>query len=159
MGLSYYILYVDSSYSIFLDILGWSCFSTRMSNSISKNCNPIRTLQWIQCPSTPQRTWSFRWKCLEAQQRLKCYQAWLYRAFNKKVWLRSFQEGDLVLAIRCPIIMLKHMGNKFFSKLDGSYVVQEVYTNRAYKIVNENGLRIRPINNKFFERYYAWNLI
>jgi hypothetical protein len=47
------------------------------------------------------------------------------------------------------------MGNKFFSKLDGSYVVQEVYTNRAYKIVNENGLRIRPINNKFFERYYA----
>jgi len=69
--------------------------------------------------------------------------------------LRSFEEGDLVLAIRRPIIMSKHMGNKFFSKWNGPYVVQEVYTNRAYKIVNENGLRIRPINDKFFERYYA----
>ncbi|KAF9661842.1 hypothetical protein SADUNF_Sadunf19G0110800 [Salix dunnii] len=43
----------------------------------------------------------------------------------------------------------------FLSKWDGPYVVQEVYTNGAYKIVDENGLRIRPINGKFLKRYYA----
>jgi len=30
-------------------------------------------------------------------------------------------------------------------------MVQEVYTNRAYKIVDENGLRIGPINGKFLK--------
>jgi len=60
------------------------------------------------------------------------------------VWPHLFLEGDLVLAIRCSIIMSKHMGNKFLSKWDDPYVVQEVYTNRAYKIIDKNGLRIGP---------------
>jgi len=51
--------------------------------------------------------------------------------------------------------MSKHMGNKFLSKWDDPYVVQEVYTNRAYKIIDKNGLRIGPINGKFLKRYYA----
>ena len=55
-------------------------------------------------------------KRLEAQQRLEYYQARLCRAFNKKVRPRSFQEGDLVLAVRRLIIMSKHMGSKFLSK-------------------------------------------
>ncbi|KAL9382329.1 hypothetical protein Peur_025364 [Populus x canadensis] len=76
-------------------------------------------------------------------------------AFNKKVRPRSFQEGNLVLAVRRPIIMSKRMGSKFLSKWDGPYMVQEVYTNGAYKIVDENGLRIGPINGKFLKRYYA----
>ncbi|KAB5563760.1 hypothetical protein DKX38_003814 [Salix brachista] len=62
-------------------------------------------------------------KRLEAQQQLECYQARLCRAFNKKVRPRSFQEGDLVLAVRRPIIMSKRMGSKFLSKWDGPYVV------------------------------------
>ncbi|KAM1166245.1 hypothetical protein PS1_025876 [Malus domestica] len=37
---------------------------------------------------------------LEAQQHLECYQARLSKAFNKKVRPRSFQTGDLVLALR-----------------------------------------------------------
>ncbi|KAB5516757.1 hypothetical protein DKX38_027405 [Salix brachista] len=94
-------------------------------------------------------------KHLEAQQRLECYQARLCRAFNKKVRPHSFQEGDLVLAVRRPIIMSKRMGSKFLSKWDDPYVVQEVYTNGSYKIVDENGLRIGPINGKFLKRYYA----
>ncbi|KAM2504195.1 hypothetical protein PS1_038137 [Malus domestica] len=35
---------------------------------------------------------------LEAQQHLECYQVWLSKAFHKKIRLRSFQTGDLVLA-------------------------------------------------------------
>jgi hypothetical protein len=93
-------------------------------------------------------------KFLEAQQRLECYQARLCRAFNKKVRPCSFQEGDFVLVVRRPIIMSKCMGSKFLSKWDGPYMVL-VYTNGAYKIIDENGLRIGPINGKFLKRYYV----
>ncbi|KAK4404378.1 hypothetical protein Sango_0806400 [Sesamum angolense] len=55
-------------------------------------------------------------KRLEAQQRLKCYQAHLSRAFNKKVRSHSFQVGDLVLAVKRPIITTHCTGNKFTSK-------------------------------------------
>ncbi|KAL0439608.1 UNVERIFIED_CONTAM: hypothetical protein Slati_2443800 [Sesamum latifolium] len=41
---------------------------------------------------------------LEAQQRIECCQARLSRALDKKVHLCSFQVGDLVLAVRKPII-------------------------------------------------------
>ena len=62
-------------------------------------------------------------KRLEGQQHLECYQARLTKAFNKKVKPRSFQVGDLVLAVRRPINMKNRMGNKFLSKWDGPYVV------------------------------------
>ncbi|XP_024196030.1 uncharacterized protein LOC112199214 [Rosa chinensis] len=94
-------------------------------------------------------------KRLDAQQHLECYQARMSRAFNKGVRPRSFQVGDLVLAVRRPIIMTHKTGPKFQSKWDGPYVVREVYTNGAYKIVAEDGLRIGPINGKFLKRYYA----
>ncbi|KAL0349639.1 UNVERIFIED_CONTAM: Transposon Tf2-12 polyprotein [Sesamum radiatum] len=94
-------------------------------------------------------------KRLEEQQRLECYQARLFRAFNKKVRLSSFKVGDLVLAVRRPIITTHRTGNKFLPKWDGPYVVKEAYTNGAYKLVAEDGLRIDPINGKFLKRYYA----
>ncbi|KAL0439242.1 UNVERIFIED_CONTAM: hypothetical protein Slati_2407200 [Sesamum latifolium] len=94
-------------------------------------------------------------KRLEAQQRLECYQARLSKAFNKKVHPRSFQVGDLVLAVRRPIITTHRTGNKLLSKWDGPYVVKEAYTNGTYKLVAEDGLRIGPINGKFLKRYYT----
>ncbi|XP_015075475.1 uncharacterized protein LOC107019515 [Solanum pennellii] len=93
-------------------------------------------------------------KRLEAQQNLECYQARVSRAFNKKVHLRCFQVGDKVLAVRRPIITSHKSGGKFTSKLDGPYVVQESYSNGAYKLVDADGLRIGPINAKFLKRYY-----
>ncbi|KAL0462150.1 UNVERIFIED_CONTAM: hypothetical protein Slati_0102600 [Sesamum latifolium] len=94
-------------------------------------------------------------KRLEAQQRLECYQARLSKAFNKKVRPRSFQVGDLVLAVRRPVITTHRTGNKFLPKRDGPYVVKEAYTNGTYKLIAEDGLRIGPINGKFLKRYYA----
>ena len=52
-------------------------------------------------------------KRLEAQQHLECYQARLSKAFNKKVRPSSFQVGDLVLALRRPIIMTHKTKSKF----------------------------------------------
>ncbi|XP_075669786.1 uncharacterized protein LOC142639509 [Castanea sativa] len=92
---------------------------------------------------------------LEAQQCLECYQACISRTFNKKVHPQSFQVGDLVLTVEKPIIVTHRTKNKFVSKWDGLYVVQEAYTNGAYKLVGKDDLRIGPINGKFLKRYYA----
>ncbi|XP_060180738.1 uncharacterized protein LOC132610466 [Lycium barbarum] len=93
-------------------------------------------------------------KRLEAQQSLECYQARLSRSFNKRVRLRCFQVGDQVLVVRRPIITSHRSGGKFSAKWDGPYVVQEVYSSGAYKLVDSEGLRIGPINGKFMKRYY-----
>ncbi|XP_051143399.1 uncharacterized protein LOC127259827 [Andrographis paniculata] len=92
-------------------------------------------------------------KRLQAQQRLECYQARLSRAYNKKVKSRSFQIGDLVLVVRRPIVINFRLGNKFLSKWDGPYVVTQVYTNGAYKLTSQDGLRIGPINGRQLEIY------
>ena len=94
-------------------------------------------------------------KRLEAQQCLKCYQARLSSVFNKRVKPRSFQVGDLVLAVRRPIIITHRTCNKFTSKWDKPYAVQKVYTNGAYKLIDNYGVRIGPINGKFLKRFYA----
>ena len=94
-------------------------------------------------------------KRLEAQQCLECYQALPSSTFNKRVKPRAFQVGDLILAVRRPIITTHRTSNKFTSKWDGPYVVQEVYTNGAYKLIDNDGVRIGPINGKFLKRFYA----
>ncbi|XP_071924847.1 uncharacterized protein [Coffea arabica] len=94
-------------------------------------------------------------KRLETQQRIECYQARLSKAFNKHVRPRSFQIGELVLAVRRPIILTHGGQRKFTPKWDGPYVVREVYTNGSYKLVAEDGLRVGPINGKYLKRYYA----
>ncbi|KAA0037263.1 uncharacterized protein E6C27_scaffold379G001920 [Cucumis melo var. makuwa] len=94
-------------------------------------------------------------KRLEAQQALECYQARMFKLFDKHVKPRSFQVGNLVLAVRKPIIITRHTGNKFTPKSDGPYIVKEVYTYSAYKIVDRDGLKIDPINSKFLKKFYA----
>ena len=41
--------------------------------------------------------------------------------------------------------------SKFTSKWDGPYVVQEVYTNGAYKIISKDRLRIELISKEFYQ--------
>ncbi|KAM1889615.1 hypothetical protein ACFX13_047579 [Malus domestica] len=91
---------------------------------------------------------------LKTQQHLQCYQARLSKVFNKKACPRSFQTGDLVLALRKPIITTHKTKGRFTSKWDGPYVIKEVYTNGAYLIMAKDGLKIGPINGKFLKRYY-----
>ena len=44
-------------------------------------------------------------KRLQAQQQIELYQAWIFRAFNRKVRKWVFKKGDLVLTIRRPMVM------------------------------------------------------
>ena len=59
-----------------------------------------------------------------------------------------------MLAVRRLIIILYNNGSKFTSKWDGAYVVREVYTNGAYKIVSTEGVLVGPINGKFLKLYH-----
>ena len=43
------------------------------------------------------------------------------------------------MALRRPIVTTHKTGGKFTSKWEGPYVVYEVYTNGAYKIVDVEG--------------------
>jgi hypothetical protein len=61
-------------------------------------------------------------KFLKSQQCLECYQARLYRAFNKKMQPHSFLVEDPILRLH-QIIMSKRMSYKFLFKEDGSYMI------------------------------------
>jgi len=51
--------------------------------------------------------------------------------------------------------MTHKTGSKFAPKWEGPYVVCEVYSNGAYKIVDGQGVWVGPINDKFLKRYYS----
>ena len=50
---------------------------------------------------------------LQAQQQIELYQARITRAYNKKVKERTFKKGDLVLAVRRPMVMTHKTKGKF----------------------------------------------
>jgi len=62
-------------------------------------------------------------KRLQAQQNIKLYQAWISKAFNKKVKERIIQKEDLVLAVRQPMIMTHKTKGKFHSRWKGPFMV------------------------------------
>ena len=47
--------------------------------------------------------------------------------------------------------MTHKTGSKFDPKWEGSYVIRDVYSNGAYKIVDGQGVRVGPINGKFLK--------
>jgi len=52
-------------------------------------------------------------KCLQAQQKIELYQARITRAFNKKVKEQTFKKGNLVLAIKRPVVITHMTKEKF----------------------------------------------
>ena len=58
-------------------------------------------------------------KRLQTQQQIELYQARITRAFNKKVKERTFKKGDLVLAVRRPMVMTHKIKGKFQPKWEG----------------------------------------
>jgi len=59
-----------------------------------------------------------------------------------------------VLALKGSIIMTHRTGSKFTPKLKGPYVVREVHSTGAYKIVGGQGVRVGLINGKFLRCYF-----
>ena len=95
-------------------------------------------------------------KRLQALQNLEAYQARMSRAFDKRVKRRSFKQGDLVHTIIRPMNVTRRMGGKFELKWEGPYIVKEVYSSGAYRIISPDGEYCPPpVNGKFLKRYYA----
>jgi len=66
-----------------------------------------------------------------------------------------FQKRDLVLAIRRPMIMTHKIKEKFQLKWEGPFVIETVYSNRAYRLMTPDGdMLMMPINSKFLKKYY-----
>jgi len=94
-------------------------------------------------------------KRLQAQQQIELYQARITRAFNKKVKERTFKKGDLVLAVRRPMVMTHKTKGKFQLKWEGPFVVESVNSNGAYRLITSDGdTLMMPINGKFLKKYY-----
>ena len=94
-------------------------------------------------------------KCLQAQQQIELYQARITRAFNKKVKAQTFKKGDLVLAVRRPMVMTHKTKGKFLPKWEGPFVVESVYSNGAYRLITSNGDTLMMlINGKFLKKCF-----
>ena len=94
-------------------------------------------------------------KRLQAQQQIELYQARISKSYSRKVRDQTFVKGDLVLAVRRPMVMTHKTKGKFQAKWEGPFVVESVYSNGAYRLANANGVIIMmPINGKFLKRYY-----
>ena len=67
---------------------------------------------------------------------------------------RTFKKGDLVLAIRRPVVMTHKTKGKFQPKREGPFVVESVYSNGAYRLITPDGdTLMMPINDKLLKYY------
>ena len=93
-------------------------------------------------------------KRMQAQQQIELYQARITKTFNKKVKQRTFKKGDLILPIRRSMVMTHKTKGKFQPKWEWSFVVESVYSNRAYRLITPYGNTLMmPINGRFLKKY------
>ncbi|KAJ6844563.1 uncharacterized protein M6B38_293215 [Iris pallida] len=122
-------------------------FRVAITNDLTEEDNQRRRLRELEALDE---------KRLLAQQRIELYQARISQAFNKKVKQRTFQVGDLVLAVRRPMVLTHKTPGKFEPKWEGPFIIETVYSNGAYCLAKPNGdLFMMPINGKFLKKYYS----
>lgn len=73
---------------------------------------------------------------LQAQQQIELYQTRSAATYNKKVKIRSFKKGDLVLMVRTKMVPSPKVREKFQSKWRKPFVVETIYLGGAYRLVN-----------------------
>ena len=66
-----------------------------------------------------------------------------YQSLNKKVKERTFKKGDLVLAVRRPMVMTHKTKEKFHPKSNGAYRL----------IIPDSNTLMMPINGRFLKKY------
>jgi len=59
------------------------------------------------------------------------------------------------LVVRRPMVMTHKTKEKFQPKWGGPFVVELVYSNGVYRLINPEGdILMMPINDKFLKKYY-----
>jgi hypothetical protein len=75
-------------------------------------------------------------------------------SFNRHVNLRSFREGDLVLAY--DIAHDTFSQGKFESLWHGPYIIQHCLTKGTYILASPEGLSLKePVNGLYLKKFYA----
>jgi len=61
-------------------------------------------------------------------------------------------KGDLILAVRRPMVMTHKTKEKFLPKWEGPFVVESVYSNGAHRLITPNDdTLMMPINGRFLK--------
>ena len=84
----------------------------------------------------------------------RLYQQRMKNAFDKKVRLRKFHEGDLVLKTMSHGV--KDNRGKWAPNYEGPFVVKRAFTRGALVLTNMDGEELPlPVNSDVVKRYYA----
>ncbi|KAF7151334.1 hypothetical protein RHSIM_Rhsim02G0180000 [Rhododendron simsii] len=100
----------------------------RLPEDKAKRAEKVQKIRMVKLESLDERR-------LYVQQNLEIYRQRMANAFNKRVWLRSFKKGDLVLMVRRPIVISRRTKGKLEPKWDGPYVIEKVYSIGAYLLI------------------------
>jgi len=84
----------------------------------------------------------------------RLYQQRMKNAFDKKVRLRKFHEGDLVLKKMSHTV--KDNRGKWASNYEGPFLVKRAFSGGALVLTNMDGEELPlPVNSDVVKRYYA----
>ena len=93
-------------------------------------------------------------KGLTAMSHGSLYQQRMKSAFNKKVCLRKFHKGDLVLKKMSHVV--KDNRGKWAPNYEGPFIVRRAFSKGALVLTNMDGEELPlPVNSDVFKRYYA----
>jgi len=93
-------------------------------------------------------------KLLTAMSHGRLYQQRIKNAFDKKVHLHKFHEGDLVLKKMSHAV--KDSRGKWAPNYEGPFVVKKAFSGGALVLTNMDGKELPlPINSDVVKRYYA----
>jgi transposase InsO family protein len=93
-------------------------------------------------------------KRLTAMCHGQLYQKRMKRAFDKKVRIREFQQGELVLKKILPVH--KDMRGKWMPNYDGPFVVKTVFSGGSLILTTMDGEELaHPVNSDAVRKYYA----
>ena len=84
----------------------------------------------------------------------RLYQQRMKNAFDKKVHLRKFHEGDLVLKKMSHVV--KDNRGKWAPNYEGPFVVKRTFSGGALVLTNMDGEELPfPVNYDVVKRYYT----
>ena len=82
------------------------------------------------------------------------YQRRMKNAFDERVWLRKFNEGDLVLKKVSHV--QKDLRGKWASNYKGPFVVKKTFSGGIPILTNMDGEELpSPVNSNVVKQYYA----
>ena len=82
------------------------------------------------------------------------YQRRMKKAFDKKIRLREFEEGDLVLKKILPAV--KDLRGKWAPNYEGPYIVKKAFSGGALILTDMDGKDLPyPMNSDAVKKYYA----